>query len=361
MISLGIGVIGTGIMGADHIKTISTAISGAEVRAIADIDVVRAEGIASGIPGVRAVPSAEELIESSDVDAVIIASNDATHAQYVLANVAIGKPVLCEKPLAPTVNECEEILRLEQAGGLRLVQVGFMRRFDPGYVELRKRLAAGVIGNPVLAHCAHRNVGAPSNWTSETTVLNSAVHEIDVMPWLFGREVVGVNWFSPIPAADGRLRDPQIIILELDDGALIFDEVFIRSGYGYEIRCEVVGENGTIELAPVVPVVTRSDLRVHQELPPDWRPRFAEAYRLELQSWVDAISRWRSARPKDDLDPVDGPDAWDGYRAAVISQAVLVSMSKGGRVAVEARPLPELYQRSREIGDPDAVCSLGGS
>jgi myo-inositol 2-dehydrogenase / D-chiro-inositol 1-dehydrogenase len=357
MMSLGIGVIGTGIMGADHIKTITTAISGAEVRAIADIDVARAEEIASGMPGVRAVPSAEELIESSDVDAVIIASNDATHAQYVLANVAIGKPVLCEKPLAPTVNECEEILRLEQAGGWRLVQVGFMRRFDPGYVELRKRIAAGEVGAPVLAHCAHRNVGAPSNWTSETTVLNSAVHEIDVMPWLFGREVVGVNWFSPIAAADGRLRDPQIIILELDDGALIFDEVFIRSGYGYEIRCEVVGENGTIELAPVAPVVTRSDLRVYQDLPPDWRPRFAEAYRLELQSWVDAISRWRSARPKDDLDPVDGPDAWDGYRAAVISQAVLVSMSKGGRVAVETRPLPELYQRSRAIGKSTAVRS----
>jgi myo-inositol 2-dehydrogenase/D-chiro-inositol 1-dehydrogenase len=239
MMNLAIGVIGTGIMGADHIKTINTAIAGAEVRAIADIDIARAEEIASSIPGVRAVPSAEDLIASSDVDAVIIASNDATHARYVLANVAIGKPVLCEKPLAPTVDECEEILRLEQARGLRLVQVGFMRRFDPGYVELRKRIAAGVIGTPVLAHCAHRNVGVPSNWTSETTVLNSAVHEIDVMPWLFGREVVAVNWFSPISAADGRLRDPQIIILELDDGALIFDEVFIRSGYGYEIRCEL--------------------------------------------------------------------------------------------------------------------------
>ena len=150
-------------------------------------------------------------------------------------------------------------------------------------------------------------------------------------------------------------------MLELDDGALIFDEVFIRSGYGYEIRCEVVGENGTIELAPVAQVVMRSDLRVHRDLPPDWRPRFAEAYRLELQRWVDAISRWRSGKPKDDLDPVDGPDAWDGYRAAVISQAVLVSMSKGGRVAVAARPLPELYRRSREIGKSAAVCSRGNS
>jgi myo-inositol 2-dehydrogenase / D-chiro-inositol 1-dehydrogenase len=181
--NLGIGVIGTGIMGADHVKTITTAISGAEVRAIADIDLNRAEMVASRVPGATAMPSGENLIESHEVDAVIIASNDATHAQYVIVSIATGKPVLCEKPLAPTVAECEEILRLEQAAGSRMVQVGFMRRFGPGYLELRKRIVSGIVGTPILAHCAHRNVDIPASWTTETTVLNSAVHEIDIMPW----------------------------------------------------------------------------------------------------------------------------------------------------------------------------------
>ena len=99
--TLGIGVIGTGIMGADHVATITTAISGAEVRAIADIDPKRAEIIASRVPGAKALPSAESLIESAEVDGVIIASSDATHAQYVIACIAARKPVLCEKPLAP--------------------------------------------------------------------------------------------------------------------------------------------------------------------------------------------------------------------------------------------------------------------
>ena len=78
-----IGVIGTGIMGSDHVETVTAAISGAEVSCIADIDAKRAEMIASRVPGAKALPSAESLIESPDVDGVIIASNDATHAKYV--------------------------------------------------------------------------------------------------------------------------------------------------------------------------------------------------------------------------------------------------------------------------------------
>ena len=345
--TLGIGVIGTGIMGADHVETITAAISGAEVRAIADIDLKRAEVIASRVPGAKALSSAESLIELPEVDGVIIASSDATHARYVSASIAARKPILCEKPLAPTVAECEGILRLEQTAGLRLVQVGFMRRFDPGYVELRNRVASGVIGPPVLAHCVHRNVDVPASWTSETTVLSAASHEIDVMPWIFGREVVGVNWLSPTPATAGTLRDPQVVILELEGGALIFDELFVKSGYGYEIRCEVVGKTGTIELAPTARVVARSHLQVAQDFPPDWRGRFAEAYRRELQAWVDAILRWRSGKVEGVAGPVDGPDAWDGYRVAVISQALLVCMNKAGPSAVKSMPLPELYSRCR--------------
>jgi myo-inositol 2-dehydrogenase / D-chiro-inositol 1-dehydrogenase len=228
-----------------------------------------------------------------------------------------------------------------------MVQVGFMRRFDPGYVELRKKIASGVVGAPVPAHCVHRNVDVPASWTSETTVFSSASHEIDVMPWVFGREVIRVNWMSPISATLGKLRDPQVVILELEGGALIFDELYMKAGYGYEIRCEVVGEKGTIELSPPARVLVRSDLRVSQDFPPDWRGRFAEAYRRELQTWIDAILRWRSGQVENDIGPVDGPDAWDGYRAAVVAQTVLVSMSKGGPVAVESLPLPEFYYRSR--------------
>ena len=342
-----LGVIGTGVMGADHVETISKSVARAEVRAVADIDVGRAEAVAARVPGAKALPSAEALIESAEIDAVIIASSNATHAPYTLASIAAGKPVLCEKPLAETAAECEQILRAEEAAGKRLVQTGFMRRYDPGYVELRARVASGEIGAPLLAHCVHRNVSVPRQWTSEDIVLTSAVHEIDVMPWVFGREVVTVNWLSPVPVAPGVRRDPQVAILELEGGALVFVELFMAARYGYEIRCEIVGEKGTIELAPVARTMSRSDLRVQVDLAADWRPRFAEAYRQELQSWVSAIFAWRSADLKSVSGPVHGPDAWDGYRAAVISETLVASLSSGGPVRVKSLAIPELYQRAR--------------
>ena len=84
---------------------------------------------------------------------------------------------------------------------------------------------------------------------------------------------------SPIPSNPGVLRDPQVVILELEGGALIFLELFVKSGYGYEIRCEIVGEKGTVELAPTARTLVRSGLKISQDFPPDWRGRFAEAYR----------------------------------------------------------------------------------
>ncbi len=353
--TLGIGVIGAGIMGADHVGTIRSAISGGEVRAIHDVDLRRAEAVASRVWGAKALPSAEALIASADVDAVLIASSDSTHAGYVAACIAARKPVLCEKPLAPAVAECAEILHLEQAAGLRLVQVGFMRRFDPGYAELRNRVTAGEVGTPRLAHCVHRNVSVPAGWTSEMTVLNSAPHEIDVMPWIFGRDVIRVNWMSPSAAEAGGLRDPQVVILELAGGALIFVELFVTSSYGYEIRCEVVGDAGTLELAPTARIVARTHLKASQAFSPDWRGRFAEAYRRELQAWVDAISRWRAGAAEGGAEPVDGPDAWDGYRATLVSQALLISMAQGAPASVESMPLPELYGRSRVPGTGSAA------
>ena len=229
-----------------------------------------------------------------------------------------------------------------------------MRRFDPGYVELRRRIAAGEVGTPVLAHCVHRNVDVPAGWTSETTVVSAASHEIDVMPWVFGRDIIQVTWLSPRQTPPASLRDPQVVIMELEGGALVFDEIFMRSGYGYEIRCEVVGTAGTIELAPTSRVLTRSGLKVSRDFPPDWRGRFADAYRRELQTWVDAVTRWRSGDVENTVGPVDGPDAWDGYRAALVAQTVLLSMAQGTPIPVEPMAVPELYKPYRRASTNSA-------
>jgi myo-inositol 2-dehydrogenase / D-chiro-inositol 1-dehydrogenase len=139
-----VGVIGTGIMGADHIATLHRRVTGAAVTVVADLDPARAEAAAAALPGGRATGDGLALIGDPDVDAVVVASPDATHADLTLAAVAAGKPVMCEKPLAPTLPECLRVVEAERAamaaGGRPLVSVGFMRRFDPGYLELKAAL-----------------------------------------------------------------------------------------------------------------------------------------------------------------------------------------------------------------------------
>jgi myo-inositol 2-dehydrogenase / D-chiro-inositol 1-dehydrogenase len=108
-----VGVIGTGIMGADHVSTLHRQISGATVSLVADVDLARAQGIADGLPGARATDDGLALIADPEVDAVVIAPHDSTHAALAVAAVRAGKPVLCEKPLAPTVGECLEVVRTE--------------------------------------------------------------------------------------------------------------------------------------------------------------------------------------------------------------------------------------------------------
>jgi myo-inositol 2-dehydrogenase/D-chiro-inositol 1-dehydrogenase len=328
-----VGVIGTGIMGADHVDTLHRFVSGAAVGMVADVDLARAEAVASAVPGVRATGDAAALIGDPAVDAVVVASHDSTHAALVLAAIAAGKPVMCEKPLAPTVPECVRVVEAERAAigaaGAPLVSLGFMRRFDPAYVELKAALEARACGAPRVAHCVSRGVASAPGATNEVSITQSAIHEFDVMPWLLGAPIVEVSWHAPrSPGPVPGLDDPQVMLLRTADGALTTLEVFLNAGYGYDIRCEIVGERGTLALAEHKRVVADLDGRRAAAYPADWRPRFADAYRLQLQAWIDAVAAGR---------PAPLATAADGLAATVVADAAVASMRAGGRsVAVEA-------------------------
>ena len=326
--SIGVGVIGAGIMGADHVRTLDRFVSGATVTMVADVDVARAHEAIREVPGARATEDPLALIADSAVDAVLVASHDATHADLAIAAAGRGKPVLCEKPLAPTVADC---IRVVRAGGA-LVSVGFMRRFDPGYVELKAAIDGGTCGTPLLAHCVSRGVSAAPGATAEATLMGSAIHELDIVPWLLGAPIVDVAWHAPrASVAAGGLQDPQLLLLRTADGVLTTVEAFLNARYGYDIRCEVVGEHGTVALANPAAIVTAADRAVGTAYPSDWRPRFADAYRLELQAWVDAIARDR---------PSPLASAHEGLVATAAAEAAIASMRRGGGfVAVEVPAL----------------------
>jgi myo-inositol 2-dehydrogenase/D-chiro-inositol 1-dehydrogenase len=333
--SLQVGVIGAGLMGTTHVRTLSTAVPAAEVVAVSDAVAANAERIASevGVPAIHA--DALELIRDPAVDAVIVASPAPTHEAFALACLDAGKPVLCEKPLAATAEACRRIVDAEAALGRRLVQVGFMRRFDPGYVDMKRRVEAGVIGAPLMVHCAHRNATVPHAFTSEMVIEDTVVHEIDTVRWLLDDEIVAARVLAPRStrhAADGVL-DPQFVIFETAGGALVDVEAFVNAQYGYDIRCQVVGESGTVALAAPATVEVRRDGTEATGIPANFQERFADAYRFELQSWVAGSLEGAHS----------GPSAWDGYAATAVCEAGVESLRTGERAEVRLGDRPELY------------------
>src|SRR5690349_18343217 len=154
-------------MGSDHARIFASQVPGATIQAIFDADSARAKSIADETGAAKVFSDATALIRDAAVDAVLVASPDQTHKDLTLAAIAAGKPVLCEKPLAPTPAECLEVLAAETKAGRRLVQIGYMRRFDPSYVEMKAGLASGRLGSALMFHCIHRNVAAPSWFDSK--------------------------------------------------------------------------------------------------------------------------------------------------------------------------------------------------
>lgn len=331
-----IGVIGVGLIGQDHIRRLTQVLAGSTVVAVTDVDVERAKSIADTLAGCRAHATGQDLISDADVDAVLVTSWGPTHEEFVLAAIAAGKPVFCEKPLATTQEACLRITEAEIGAGKRLVQVGFMRRYDSGYRALKDTVDSGSIGAPLMMHCAHRIPEVAPMFTSEMVINDAAIHEIDLVRWLFDEEIAGVSIMTPRHNANSKqeLLDPLFVLLEMESGIIADVEVSANISYGYDIRGEVVGENGTVALADASDVIIKRQLQHSGRVPADWRERFIRAYDTELQEWVDSVAADRAPT---------GPTSWDGYAAAAVADAALEAMRTGKRTAVLLQDRPEFY------------------
>lgn len=342
--ALKIGIIGCGAIGRDHCRRIIQTVPGATVVAVADYVAAAADDTAERF-GIRSFGNdCDGLIKDPEVEAVMITSIDATHHDYVMKVLAEEKWCFCEKPLSQNAADCEEIIARELQIGKRLVQVGFMRHYDRGYAEMKRIIQSGEIGAPLLIKACHRNVSQGPGFKTENGITNVAIHELDICRWLLDDEYEDAQAVRVRQSANSTkgYDNPQVVLLRTKKGCFIDVEVQVADGYGYDIQCEVVCENGTVKLPDPYAVVRRSRPQGWDSLNPaesmpimtDWKERFIEAYDIEMCKWVESVHQGK----------LTGPSAWDGYVACVAGDALNASRGTSQFLPVKTIEKPELYK-----------------
>ncbi|MCP4307220.1 MAG: Gfo/Idh/MocA family oxidoreductase, partial [bacterium] len=279
-----------------------------------------------------------ELIGDGAVDAVVIASPDATHADLAVGCIEAGKPVLCEKPLGIGMDDAKRVLDAEIAHGTRLVQVGLMRVYDRPHRALKDTIDGGAIGRPLLFRGVHKNPRIPQARTAVDVIVNSAVHDIHSARWLMQDEVASAYANHVVDLVE-RPETARLVLIQLTfhRGGLATIEVDADSNYGYEVSVEISGERGTLRTPPpdTGPVLYQDGKASHPVIV-DWQVRFDEAYRAEAEAWVRTVQG----------DTMTGATVWDGYVAMGVAEAAARSLDSGKAEMVPEEPRPALYDAS---------------
>jgi myo-inositol 2-dehydrogenase/D-chiro-inositol 1-dehydrogenase len=332
---LRVAVVGAGRMGADHIRRITERISGARVSAVVEPDADRAAAAVAAAPGARAFADLTAAIDADAVDAVLIATPGAFHEAALLAALDAGLPTLCEKPLTPDAESSRRIVDREQQLDRPHIQVGFMRRFDAEYQALRREIDAGGAGELLMLHCVHRNPDVLPDYVASMLITDSVVHELDVVPWLAGSPIrtIEVRHGRPNRLSPEGLREPILVLLELENGVLADVEMNVSAQFGYQVATEAVFEKGVARIGQPAGLHRWSDGAFTIGEHVSFVTRFARAYDDQVQRWVTAVREGSL---------VDGPTAWDAYGVALACEAGVAALG-GGVVPVITPPRPEFY------------------
>ena len=320
-----VGVVGVGGMGAFHARTLA-AMAHVQLEAIADPLVETARRL-GGELGCDALSTPAELMARTDLDGVVIASPDETHADLAIAALERGLWVLCEKPLATDLADARRVIDAELALGSRRIQLGFMREYDPTHVRLVAELPQ--IGAVDVVRAVHRNC-SPRRRPVRQIVGQSMVHDFHSVRFITGQTIASVHAVGSGPGDDWFRH--ILAVCELRSGAHAIVE-FDDAGFAYEVGFEVLGQHGDLVTATSDLVERRRNGGIETFLGDDWFARFADAYRIQDAAWIASIRRGEAA----------GPSSWDGYVAQSVVDATLRSLASGTTEQVGNAPVPPLY------------------
>ena len=227
-------------------------------------------------------------------------------------------------------------MEAEVQSGKHLIQLGFMRRYHKGYIQIKDAIATGEYGEPLIMHCTHRNPEVGTNYNTPMAVHDTVIHEIDLCHWLVNDDYDSVQVIMPkvTKYSHSELKDPQIMLMRTKSGICIDVECFVNCRFGYDINCEVVCEDGALKMGtPMAPSI-RKNAQCSEEITTDCFVLFKDAYDAEIQNWVDCAA--------DGV--VEGPDTWDGYLAAVTADALVKAQESGAIEKVVTVEKPEFYK-----------------
>ncbi|MEV0291616.1 Gfo/Idh/MocA family oxidoreductase [Kribbella sp. NPDC050820] len=293
-------MIGAGRAGLLHAQNASRWVPGAELACLVDADASVAQRAGAEL-GVAAFASIEDALEGASFDGVVITTPTFTHAQIAVLAAGAGKHVFCEKPMALSVQECDEMAAAAEDAGV-VFQLGFVRRFQSEFVEARRRIEAGGIGRPMVVKSLTRGPGLPPPWAHDLRRSNGMLaevnsHDFDCVRWLVGSEIERV--YAETANFKGEAHgvstpdfyDNAVVTLRFESGALGTIDGTCPADYGYDARVEILGSEGLLVIgenrsAPLLEIRTRAVGKIPTYS--TWPQRFEWAYREELQSFVDA-------------------------------------------------------------------------
>lgn len=337
MAKLGVGVLGVGAMGQRHAFNLRHLIPEAQLIAVADTNLERAKQVAAELEIEHSYDNVEAIAERKDVQAIVVVTPAKFHGAAMKVCAHAGKDIFCEKPFTLTVEEADEVLDVTQKAGVR-VQVGHVRRYDPANVRAKRRIEAGEIGEPVIFKSLARDpapppVGYMASGVNGMFFQDSTVHEFDLGRWLMNDEISEIHAYGAVlvfpEIAQYNDIDTALLNMKFSHGMLGAVENYMQSGYGYDIRTEVVGSKGTIitgylqQTAEVV--LTASGART--DVVDHFLVRFADGYLNQMRDFVQTILADRPTR-------VDG---LDGRQAVAVAAAAERSYREGRAVAVQNR------------------------
>jgi len=324
MRKLGVGVLGVGDMGRRHAENIRRLVPEARLLAVADPATARAREVAAELEIEHAFSSLEDMLALKEIDCVVIAAPDKFHGQAIRTAAAAGKDILSEKPIALKLADARAALEAVAAAGVRL-QIGFMRRYDPGYATAMKRIEAGEIGEPVIFKSVGRDRDAPPIAAYQAKLngmllYNNTIHDFDLARWLMRDEVVEVHAYTTVAIRPevGQHGDvvASVVNLKYRHGAIGNVESFVQAVYGYDIRTEIVGSKGSILVGSLqqTPVTFLARDGGTQVLADHFLTRFEAAYVAEVRDFVHNILNDKPLR-------VSGEDGLRALELAVAAES----------------------------------------